>query len=384
MRIIHLIFLVLLTTELALSLLPAFKLSLDLEQKKKKSLKHSSQLSLCLEYECADVGDSCVSSLNNLTIPSGLNNGDKYGPVCKYAELGSLQPIDCVGGRCERASILTNRGASCSSDDDCGYFVSDRKIVTDKLYCISGQCDLENYLSKGDDCRDPRQCLSSLCNSGKCSDIAVGQSCNISVSDFACEFGTYCDVNRFVCTPWLSVGSPCSQNDVCDETSNCAPNRAGDNVCQALYSVSEGDYCASVSYCEWGLACLNNVCQKPRTDVECLGSQNCQTGEICLCYGDGKSRCYSPHYSKSCQGPYNRAFNCLLDSKCYVPFTGDSGCDCFDEFECYANCVSTSGLNTIDDDCQEYSNYCKASGTSSVPMLLFNLLLMLFCCYFVF
>jgi hypothetical protein len=127
----------------------------------------------------------------------------------------------------------------------------------------------------------------------------AGDACTL---DEECGAALFCDESRScpgACTPLLSEGQSCSDNDACQNGLSCS-NGACSKPIAAQFVAAEGEACnpdpARAEYCKSGLSCaLTGIssgpsgaqvaftCEKPPTDGSChVGiPEECPSGQYC-------------------------------------------------------------------------------------------------------
>lgn len=166
------------------------------------------------DAQCAKPADGrsvrcqCVDGKKSQVCTAQLANGAPC-PVGSSFSIGCSGEARCVNATCQVPAAL---GESCASN-----------LCKDGLSCQSGKCAPGRELGEScnfvfDDCVLPNHCPFS---SKKCTPPAkIGEPCDSSARERACEPGAACDTGTGKCAALLDNGAACTRDTLC-KSGNC-------------------------------------------------------------------------------------------------------------------------------------------------------------------
>ncbi|KAL0038422.1 hypothetical protein WJX77_005952 [Trebouxia sp. C0004] len=259
------------------------------------------------------------------------------GGSCQATADCAIQAV-CSSGQCTGVSA----GAACVSTDQCGNgFVCNSSSICSLPAPMYGPCGISGDCESGLTCYSNHACYipspdGSFCSvSGECQTTSF---CNITAYEWESE-----------CTPLLSAGSKCNDNDECVSDLVCDSQ----NECETPQAV--GSDCNSTADCELEDRCEQGVCAVGGLSTTCFTTEDCGNGLVC-------------NSANTCQLPMERYSPCNASADCASFYTCRDGnayqeqgtnvswvpsliCDlpqadgysCYDAVDCAARLVCTSG-----------------------------------------
>ena len=203
--------------------------------------------------------------------------------LCPAGYVCNFDPESGSGGTCQLASTQTKSypGGYCNSAENIGCMYSD---------------DGEEYA-----------CKDNICQGAK----NEKDVCDVKKND--CKFGLTClkltEEGAAQCSQPKADGEKCNNNSDCLRTSGCNGGKEDEKelkgTCTKFFSVKSGtvlsgldaNAATGLSYCESGLADVNNKCvdYTPKVVDDCQSDKDCtdlELFDVCKCdYFDGKHKC---------------------------------------------------------------------------------------------
>jgi hypothetical protein len=212
------------------------------------------------------VTTACVDALSG-TLPTGASCANSFACASGYCRRAVAFDFDDCGVCTERGGV----GASCGDmffgrnyDWQCrdGLICNDRTHQCQTQPVSGGSCGIRS------DCASGSSCLRGTCI--PTGSITVGTPCSYAEQ---CNDTLFCATATSTCQPRRTPGQSCSLPGECVSYAACMSG-------QCVRLGSRGDSCATTP-CDYSLVCVDNTCQPYPSAGEPCRARQCGTGLVC-------------------------------------------------------------------------------------------------------